>query len=135
MTTTTATDTIAYLGRCRAKGCKYARRIELETATVTRTRMWGADRHSYEVTVPVVYTNTGHRFELIGRDGRFDRYAYVRAFGSHECPDHQCRMEWKSVSGTHNESVRCDARCTNARRADCECSCAGANHGSAHSVL
>lgn len=37
---------------------------------------------------------------------------------------------WAQVNGKLNEAVKCNARCTSARRADCECSCAGHNHGS-----
>ena len=32
------------------------------------------------------------------------------------------------VCGSHS-AKKCDGRCLNAKRADCECSCNGANHG------
>jgi hypothetical protein len=43
------------------------------------------------------------------------------------------RQNW--VHGKTNAAVRCDARCTNARRGDCECSCGGENHGSDHQAI
>jgi len=39
-----------------------------------------------------------------------------------------------AVRGTHSDSRRCDARCLNATRPDCECSCSGVNHGAAHTA-
>jgi len=39
---------------------------------------------------------------------------------------------WERLAARRNAAVRCDARCLNARRASCECSCAGANHGRYH---
>ena len=37
-----------------------------------------------------------------------------------------------SVLGKFRADKKCDARCTNARGHDCECSCGGHNHGKAH---
>lgn len=37
---------------------------------------------------------------------------------------------WSSVRGKVNAAVKCNARCTGARRSDCECECGGHNHGS-----
>lgn len=48
-----------------------------------------------------------------------------------------CRR-WTSnhqlVVGVSKPSVKCSARCTSARRGDCECECVGRNHGSDHLV-
>ena len=38
-------------------------------------------------------------------------------------------MDWDRLEAHFSESVRCDARCTNARGHKCECSCSGENHG------
>jgi len=40
------------------------------------------------------------------------------------------RLIARRVNGTPSDT-KCDARCTGARGTDCECSCAGKNHGSA----
>lgn len=42
------------------------------------------------------------------------------------------RRSWSRVNGRRNDDVKCSASCQNARRADCECSCEGANHGGGH---
>lgn len=39
----------------------------------------------------------------------------------------------EQVKGRFSASRRCDARCIYARGSNCECSCAGANHGAGHS--
>ena len=33
------------------------------------------------------------------------------------------------IRGTFKEGKKCDGRCLSARGSNCECSCAGANHG------
>jgi|GEM_PF-6183965 hypothetical protein len=128
---TNSAPTFGYLGRCRAKGCRHARRIDLAATRVTRYRMWGAERHVYEATVAAVVAD-GRAHALHDERGYADSYAWRLAFGPHACPEHEGRMEWKPVVGRHNADVRCDARCENARKGDCECSCGGANHGGAH---
>lgn len=45
------------------------------------------------------------------------------------CDDHG-PMRVEALKATYNPDVVCDGRCVNARRASCECSCNGANHGS-----
>ena len=37
----------------------------------------------------------------------------------------------RAVKATRNDAVKCDARCTGAKGHVCECSCSGANHGTA----
>ena len=37
--------------------------------------------------------------------------------------------DWKPVKGRYSDKHECDARCTHATRPQCDCSCAGANHG------
>jgi hypothetical protein len=39
-------------------------------------------------------------------------------------------MRVEVLNAKVNPSVPCDARCTGAKRASCECSCGGENHGS-----
>jgi hypothetical protein len=48
------------------------------------------------------------------------------------CPEHEQRITLEPVWGELVETVRCDARCQNARGASCDCSCGGANHGRGH---
>jgi hypothetical protein len=46
----------------------------------------------------------------------------------HRCPTHGRAFAWHRVEGRRT-SRRCDSRCMYARGPDCECACAGANHG------
>ena len=52
------------------------------------------------------------------------------------CPDCGQRkiMRGEQVRGRYSAQRDCDPRCTGARGVDCECHCAGANHGAAHSL-
>jgi hypothetical protein len=45
------------------------------------------------------------------------------------CPDCDKNIKCERVSGRKSEGKKCDARCLNAKRSSCECSCSGANHG------
>jgi hypothetical protein len=47
----------------------------------------------------------------------------------HRCPTHGRSFKWEQVKGTYSHGIRCDARCQYARGPQCDCSCAGANHG------
>ena len=40
-------------------------------------------------------------------------------------------MTYGKLEGRYNPAVPCSAKCTSARGHTCECSCGGANHGSA----
>jgi hypothetical protein len=39
-------------------------------------------------------------------------------------------MRVQPLKATYNPDKACDGRCTSAKRASCDCSCGGANHGS-----
>lgn len=44
------------------------------------------------------------------------------------CEDHG-PMKVESLKAKHNPTKVCDDRCVSAKRASCECSCGGVNHG------
>lgn len=44
------------------------------------------------------------------------------------------RFQREVIAGYYSAETRCDARCENAKRPNCECSCAGENHGKAWDV-
>lgn len=60
---------------------------------------------------------------------------YVRTKLEHDiapapvCPTHLRPLRWQRIEGKHSAGRRCDDRCIFARGPNCECSCAGANHG------
>lgn len=101
-----ATDTaLAYMGRCRK--CKAPARFDVSVT-------------EYGSAFVVV---NGERLNPFDRDNRREcrSCGYVGALAA-----------LKSVRGTYRPEVACTARCTTATRPDCECSCAGRNHGSDH---
>lgn len=51
-----------------------------------------------------------------------------------ECPGCGKGVRVARMKGVYNPDHLCDARCTNAKGSNCECSCGGANHGAAWGV-
>lgn len=45
------------------------------------------------------------------------------------CRTHNRPLRWQRVQGSYSPGIRCDSRCQFARGPQCDCSCAGANHG------
>ena len=63
-----------------------------------------------------------------------DRYSVDRALWM-RCPScGSFEITVNRVKGSNNEDKACGARCRNATSGDCECSCVGANHGSANTA-
>lgn len=50
------------------------------------------------------------------------------------CPECDGSLQWDEIVGKVVDDHPCDARCMGARGPDCECSCGGANHGSAFQI-
>lgn len=48
------------------------------------------------------------------------------------CPTCNKLTAVEQVFGAVSATKDCDARCINAKRSSCECSCGGANHGGGH---
>lgn len=96
-----------------------------EMAQRTATVLWTRRTTWY---LGHIHTDTDRRYRLTS-DGPTMR----------DLPGVKCTcgrsMRSEVVSGRLNESVRCGSACRFAKGADCECSCAGANHGSAHRSL
>lgn len=104
----TGTFTVREIGTCAVKGCKST------------------------VAADVTYLRRYSVISLIGQAGR-DLASKVTVVGSRpSTPCHHGSTRWAAVRGTYNAGVKCTARCIDARRADCECSCAGKNHGAGH---
>lgn len=50
------------------------------------------------------------------------------------CPDHNTYLKPVPVKGVVSLDKSCDGRCMNATGPNCECSCAGTNHGGSWSL-
>jgi hypothetical protein len=111
--------TVKALFRCTVKGCRFAARTDVAAERQTcRTRYsWMNDRGSYEHSDSAEWTRT------VTARGWYQ-------LADVQCPDHGGRkVKADVVEGKQNDDVKCNAACLNARRASCECQCAGANHG------
>lgn len=110
-------DTKRVFWKCQTKGCKTVRVTDLPTE---RERVY----------VPGVGTAYGHH---IG-GGAFNTPEIRTAWAALDlvCADHGQLMRGDVLNGTHNPDKACDGRCTSARRASCDCSCGGENHGRSH---
>lgn len=118
MTATLATATKRVFWKCPTQGCR--------TTRVT------------EQPVPrpgsvALTDSTGNMFGL--GDWAFAQgphRAPIRSCWQHNdliCPEHDTLMKASVLKATHNPAKICDGKCINARRASCDCSCNGENHG------
>ncbi|MFI0900497.1 hypothetical protein [Streptomyces sp. NPDC020983] len=105
-----------FFGYCEHKGCK-ARQPFLAPTSDGKPMAHTADR------IPVNLYNTAY-FRTPATDD------LMRSRGLW-CNDHG-PMRVEPLKVTHNPEKACDGRCTNAKRATCDCSCGGANHGAAY---
>ena len=112
--------TVKALFRCTAKGCRFTARrdVAAERQVCRTTYYWMNDKGSWQNDVGSEFVQT-----VLARG----------ALTGVACSDHGTRkVVGARVDGVRNDDVKCNARCTSARRADCECSCSGANHGADH---
>lgn len=115
MTTATKTRTARFLFSCSK--CKKASAIEVPFVLVeTRKDKFGN---------PV----RARRF-LLGESQISESSLYLTKLFQDAVPC-ACgkRRTCEMVSGRYSADHQCGAKCLNARRGDCECQCAGANHG------
>jgi hypothetical protein len=107
-------DTIRVFWKCQTKGCKVTRVTDLPTG------------HDGRPKVPGV----GHIQHHIG-GWAFNTADIRAAWGTAGlvCADHNQLMRGEALRGTYNPDKACDGRCMSARRASCDCSCGGENHG------
>lgn len=120
--TRTTTGTVRYIAKCGAKGCRSISSALVNVTTTTQT---------YGLPTGGGFRDMrSHRFEIAEGDWTVKGWDAGRR--QVLVPPDPCghgRMKAQPVKGRTNDGVRCDARCQNARRHDCECSCGGDNHG------
>lgn len=113
----TSTQTNRVFWKCQTKGCKHVR--------VTDNAVRGG-----RTFVPGVETT----YDFHIGDWAFAtaeiRTAWTAA--GLVCPEHNQLMRGDVLNGTYNPDKICDGRCMSARRASCDCSCGGTNHGQSH---
>ena len=114
MITDTATqETQRIIFQCKNKNCKHVWAYDYQ---ISRRRS-NFNRMEY-----VTYYRDVDRKRLTSSDEYFT--------GCPVC--HSKFIEGNVVKGTYSDKKACDSRCMNAKGADCDCSCAGKNHGINH---
>lgn len=125
------------LGRCPVKGCKTTARLDTFSRVVGRTQ-YGWDKTETAFIGPSLQAKSDPSGVARFLDPTVHGWIVEEAFYSFSqafdhifpmCVEHHRNLRWTTVQGRQNDEVRCDARCMNARRSSCECSCGGANHG------
>lgn len=97
------------LARCRVKGCKFCKALDLSTEQCPYAFAFGQGPGT---------------FTAISRNELSTARATVH------CAQHpNSLLTFDEIAGTHNESRQCDPRCTGAIGPNCSCQCGGANHG------
>jgi len=100
--------------QCKLKACKH---------------IWA---HDYQVVRKSSGLSRSHDVLYFFRDVNGKRITSADDYST-GCPNcHSRHVEGNVVKGTYSESYKCDARCMNAKGEDCQCQCAGANHGINH---
>ena len=121
--TTTSTGTVAVLFRCRP--CERTTgRPHLWRETFSRSIIRRTHQHP-SLGRPVTQAETTWSLP----DGRTLRGEHAPA---RQCRSCQRPTSGQPIRGRFSAAHRCDARCIYAKGPDCECSCAGANHGIGH---
>lgn len=121
--------TTTWIGRC--KRCKVARRFEASIVNSwSGDRGYGRKTWKRELDVTGAFPFAGHvmgsgkcdtAFEDSDRPGAI----WLRCTCGKSC-------EFKRLRGSLNVEKKCGARCMSATGNDCECQCAGRNHGANH---
>lgn len=104
--------------RCQNRLCAKTRRLEVE--------------HRFDV-LSGSSPATGKPYRTIARERWIDPDTGRQVIFTIGCTC-RGRMEATVVKGKLSDKV-CGPRCHNAKGPDCDCSCAGDNHGKAHAAL
>lgn len=116
MTTTATATKVRYFGKCATKGCKTRRVADGagQMAINADGKRWRLNAHEYRLT-------------------RHERRQFWNAMASLDlvCVEHDRFLRWEGLRATYNPAKECSAKCMNASRPACDCSCNGENHGGA----
>ena len=118
-----------YIGKCRI--CKHAVRVDVRQDVRLGWEWCAGNRcyistrqYQYEALTPGASyhaSKQGHYVVMACPQGCIERHA-------------RALFTCKRIDGHHNPSVACNMKCLSATGPQCECSCAGDNHGAGHSL-
>jgi len=117
-----------WIGKCPQ--CKTARRVEVRQDV----------RLTWQYSTPdkMAFSKRVYQYEVLSAGTRHYVHKggnYVMAMCDALCTDAHKEAHWflcKRIEGVYNDGIKCNAKCMNATGPNCECSCAGENHGGAH---
>lgn len=122
--TSRSSATVRVIAKCRVKGCRAVASILVErTYQETISEAHGRHYRDHRLVNETLLEGPGEK---------------PLGYGSTLRPVVPCEHGSSKVDvvrGRHSDTRKCDARCTGATGFDCECSCAGQNHGSAHAAV
>ena len=119
-----------WIGTCRL--CKHAARVEIRQNVRLTWEWFRADK--------LYFSKRLFQYEALTAHTQYAKHATgssVLTDCPHGCKDsHGCiqRIVCKRITGIHSESIQCGAKCISATGPNCECQCAGANHGAGHAL-
>ena len=105
-----------------------------ETSTVSKRQIATCksckSAHSMQVTITIVRTYRSDKIGEVARKRTVTMLDGSIAPAGRVC----CGRSWdyRSIDGTTNPKIKCNARCTESKGHVCECSCGGKNHGAGH---
>lgn len=124
MTVTATTDsrTIRYFGKCSTPGCKTRRIVDADPGGT----IWhnGRDLDMYRPGYGWTKNQAAEHAE----------YATAMTALDLVCVEHQKFLRWEAGDFSYNPGKECNAKCMNAMRPSCDCSCGGDNHGGGHVI-
>ena len=119
---------ILFIGRCRSCERTLKSMGEARPIVATRVSRW---RERYEQNERSV-----HGFEVTAYKCRwYEEEGAERPtlnYGSAPCLKCDARICVQPINGTLKLGISCGSKCTGASGPNCDCSCAGLNHGAAH---
>jgi hypothetical protein len=133
--------TVHVIGKCPVKGCKARRRITVPGKVKSdRLRTWTEWHVPTDDARYAGLLRPGCHVNHDARPSRFPVHygAYERSYLAAMkavgwvCDEHDRWFTLNAVKGVHNADKTCNARCVAATGMDCECSCAGQQHGAAY---
>lgn len=106
-----------FFAKCKTKGCKSGHPFRAESAV------------SYGHIVPVMpWGSSVAKFAYIDPQNKGSAYWDAAVAAGWVCDEHGT-MYVEPVKAHWVPSIKCDGRCENAKRPQCDCSCNGQNHG------
>lgn len=125
-----------WIGKCRQ--CKRAVRVEVQQATMLTWQYSHPDKMAFSKRMYQYTALTAGATHHMSRQGNYVTVACPTGctvtYGIKKDYTEPARITCKRIEGVYSDSVKCNAKCMNATGPNCECQCAGENHGAGHAL-